>query len=95
MAEVIEQRVLPEGLAAVPPGPELARLLAGVDRSTLDGRDVVSLLQARSRQLAHDQAEFLADMVELAYCPAVGQTPQELTCQAAAGNRCAQAVVSL
>jgi hypothetical protein len=72
MAEVIERRVLPEGLAAVPPGPELARLLAGVDRSTLDGRDVVSLLQARSRQLAHDQAELLADLVEVAYCPVVG-----------------------
>jgi hypothetical protein len=78
MAEVTERRVLPEGLEAVAPGPELGRLLAGVDRSTLDGRDVVSLLQARSRQLAHDQAEFLADMVELAYCPAVGQ---EMRCE--------------
>lgn len=33
---------------------------------------MVTLLQARSGQLASLQAEFLADIVELAFCPPSG-----------------------
>src|SRR3989337_3029428 len=58
---------LPEGLANMPPGHELGRLLEGIDRSQLNGHELVSLLQARARQVAHDQAEFYADMWELAF----------------------------
>jgi hypothetical protein len=36
--------------------------LSRIDRSRLSGHDRVSLLEARARQIAHDQAELLADM---------------------------------
>ena len=64
--EVFERAVLPDDLDEVPPGPDLARVLAGVDRSRCGGDDLVSLLRARNRQLAHEQAQLLADMVEMA-----------------------------
>ena len=44
-------------------------MLESVDRSRLNGHDLVTLMQARVRQLAHLQAEVYADMVELAHCP--------------------------
>src|ERR1700704_295226 len=77
MAEVLEARALPEGLDVAVPGPELARLLASVDRSRLDGPDVVALLKARNRQLAYEQGELLADLVEVAHCPDVGTVRSE------------------
>jgi hypothetical protein len=32
---VLDQQLIPEGLAVVAPGPELARMLAGIDLSAL------------------------------------------------------------
>nr|MDT0662289.1 DUF222 domain-containing protein [Micromonospora sp. DSM 115978] len=66
---MIERQVVPEDLAERPPGPALAALLATFDRSRLNGHDLVILLQARSRQAAHEQAQVLADMAALAHCP--------------------------
>jgi hypothetical protein len=40
----------------------LSSALASVDRDRLSGHDLVSVLKARSRQIAHDQAELLADI---------------------------------
>ncbi|HEX6469001.1 MAG TPA: DUF222 domain-containing protein [Streptosporangiaceae bacterium] len=57
---------LPEGLAEMPPGPELAAMLASIDRGRVSGFDLVVLLRARSRQLAYEQAEFQADLVAVA-----------------------------
>jgi hypothetical protein len=59
---------LPEGLADMPPGPALAAALASIDRTDLTGYDMVVVLQARSRQLAHEQAEFAADLAAVADC---------------------------
>jgi hypothetical protein len=63
---------LPDGLGAelagMPPGPGLAAALAAVDRSSLSGYDMVIVLRARSRQLAHEQAEFAADLAAVASC---------------------------
>lgn len=56
---------LPAGLAELTPGPELARLLGGVDRDRLSGRERVELLRARARLRAHVEAEFLADLVSI------------------------------
>lgn len=53
------------------PGPELAARLASIDRDTVTDYELVTLLQARSRQVAHLQAELYADMV------AVAQAQQE------------------
>ena len=58
----------PEGLAELPPGPALAVALASIDRTKLAGYDMVVVLRARSRQLAHEQAEFAADLTAVADC---------------------------
>lgn len=57
---------LPE-LSDVPPGPFLAVLLEHFERTRLNGFEVIRLVQARERQLAHLQAEGMADLVETAY----------------------------
>jgi hypothetical protein len=46
----------------LPTGIMLGAALNRVDRSSLSGFDRVSTLKARARQVAHDQAELLADM---------------------------------
>jgi hypothetical protein len=56
---------LPEGLETMPPGPELAVAVASVDRSRLGGSDAITLAQARARLIAHEQAQLLADLVEV------------------------------
>jgi hypothetical protein len=68
---MFEGERLPVGLAELKPGPELAAVLAAVDRDRLKGYDRIDLLQARARQVAHDQAEMYADM--LAVAEAVGE----------------------
>ena len=69
---------LPEGVAEMAPGPELGRVLATVDRTRLNGHDLVVLMQAHNRQLAHYQAELYADMAELTHTPPVDpDTPPE------------------
>jgi Domain of unknown function (DUF222) len=59
---------LPEGLAEMPPGPELGILLASIDRSRLSGDDVVTLMQTLASQVSHYQAELYAAMAEVAHC---------------------------
>jgi hypothetical protein len=54
---------LPSDLERIEPGPFLAVILSGIDRSQLSGDDRVRLLQARSRLRANVDAELLADMV--------------------------------
>ncbi|MEO3820894.1 DUF222 domain-containing protein [Plantactinospora sp. B24E8] len=66
---MIERVMVPENLAELPPGPELGLLLATIDRAKLNGHDAVTMLQARARQVAYDQAQLLADLVEVAHCP--------------------------
>jgi uncharacterized protein DUF222 len=56
------QQQLPEDLENIAPGPELATLLASLDRTALSGKDRVRLLQARHRLAAHMQGEMYADM---------------------------------
>ena len=63
---------LPEGLADLPPGRRLARLLSTLDPTRLNGWQLVTVLEAQNRQLAHDQARMLAVARELAYTPPCG-----------------------
>jgi hypothetical protein len=56
---------LPPGLELMAPGPELAAVLSTVDRSRLDCADAVTLLRVRSRQVAYDEAQLLADAAEV------------------------------
>ena len=46
----------------LPPGPELAAVLANIDRGALSGFDRVRLLHADSRMVAHYQARVSADI---------------------------------
>jgi hypothetical protein len=68
---------VPADLEWMPPGPQLAAVLARVDRSRLDGSDLVTVMQARARQVAHEQAQLLADLVAVAHC-SDADTPAEL-----------------
>ncbi len=53
---------MPDELALIPAGSQLAAILAGVDRSALSDDDLVRLAQARQRLAAHLQAQLLADI---------------------------------
>ncbi|WP_158566772.1 HNH endonuclease signature motif containing protein [Actinomadura craniellae] len=68
LSEVVPQggAVLPEALAELPPGPELAAALALVDVTRLSGYDTVVMLRARARQVAHEQAGLYAVLVAVA-----------------------------
>jgi hypothetical protein len=59
---------LPAGLVEMPPGPELGLVLGGIDRSSLSGDDVVTLMQGIARQVAFYQAVLYAAMAEVAHC---------------------------
>jgi len=63
---------LPDGLAQMPPGPQLAAMLATVDRARLGGSALMDLVRARNRQVSWEQAQLLADVHELSRTPAVG-----------------------
>jgi hypothetical protein len=71
---------IPEGLAQMAPGPELAAVLAGIELSRLSGFDAVEVLRARYRQLNHDRAALLATMTEIGLCD-IGPD-DELPCSA-------------
>ncbi len=62
------RQLIPEGLAEMVPGPELAVLLAGIDIHAVTGADAVEVLRARARQLSYEQAWLLATMVEVGLC---------------------------
>jgi hypothetical protein len=62
-AETIPARtLLLEQLQETPAGPELAALLAAIDRSSLDAEGLLRVAQARQRLLAHQEAQFLSDL---------------------------------
>jgi Domain of unknown function (DUF222) len=52
-------------LADIPPGPELAAALAGMELGAVPNDQIVDVLQAQARQLAHEQARMLATLVEV------------------------------
>src|SRR5262245_17416441 len=64
-----ERERLPARWADLPGGAAIGALLEAVDRSRLNGHDLVVLAQARARQLAHLQAQLLADLDEVVHCP--------------------------
>ena len=69
LAAIDDYRSDLEGIEDLPPGPHLALLLEYLERRDLNGFDRVRLLQARERQLAHLQAESMADQVAIAHSP--------------------------
>lgn len=66
---------VPEGLAAMPPGPELSAVLGGLDLSRVGNDDIVEVMAAQSRQVAYEQARLLAAMDEVVHCePFAGES---------------------
>ncbi len=63
------RQVVPGDLETIPPGPHLAAILSAIDRTRLNGHDMVRLMQSHKRLAAHYEAASLADMVEIAHCP--------------------------
>lgn len=67
---------LPEDLESMAPGPQLAVLLASVDRRALSGQDRLRLAQARNRLVSHQEAQLLADVYATCWDePAAEQEP--------------------
>lgn len=64
-----DRHVLPRGLEDIPTGLFLAAIVSTVDRSKLNGYDVVRLMQAEARLASSMEAAKLASMAEVAYCP--------------------------
>jgi hypothetical protein len=67
--DILDRPGFLDAVEYVRPGPGLSHTLAGIDRTELNGHDLVTVIRARARQIAMLQAEQLADMAELAYCP--------------------------
>ena len=67
-----DRQVLPDDLELIAPGPFLAAILSGIDRSMLNGHDAVRVMTSYARLEAHYAAEKIAVMAELAYCPQGG-----------------------
>lgn len=87
MAEASESEdtdSLPHGFDHIAPGPLLAAALAMVNRSKLNGYDLVRTLQAQERQIAHHQAQSMADTVEISYAaPGTSESPAKRVEEAA------------
>lgn len=60
----MERARLPDGLAEMPPGPQLATALAAVEPTALNGHDLVELAPAYVRLISHLQAQ-LATVLNL------------------------------
>ncbi len=65
------RQLIPKDLADIPPGPELAHVLAGLKLSRLSGFDCVEVLKAQYRQANHERARVLAAMAEVGVCGSV------------------------
>ncbi len=71
VAELVDRAV------ALPPGPELSAVLNALPREKVPNARLVEVAQARSRQLAHEQAELFADLVEITHAVAVADLPDD------------------
>ncbi len=62
------QHILPHNLDDVAPGPFLGAILSSINLSRLGGHDVVTVMKAHQRQVAHHQAGKYAAMSEASHC---------------------------
>ncbi|MHA6628595.1 DUF222 domain-containing protein [Pseudonocardia sichuanensis] len=67
VAELVDQAV------GTPPGPQLSALLNRLPWRTIPNSRLVEVVQARSRQRAHEEAEWLAGVVEVAHTVALAE----------------------
>ncbi len=72
------RQILRCDLDRIPPGIHLAAIVNWVERSNLNGFDLVRVMRARERLVAHFQAGSMADAVEISYCaPGDPDSPAE------------------
>jgi hypothetical protein len=64
-----KQQRLPDGLADIPPGPELAAALATINPTALNGHDLVQLAPAYVKMLSHYQAGLATVLNQVEHCP--------------------------
>ncbi len=64
-----DRQVLPDDLESIPPGPFLAGYLHRIDRSRLNGHDLVVVMRAEARMESHYAAQRIATITEVAYSP--------------------------
>lgn len=64
-----DRHVLPADFESMTPGPFLAAIVGSVDRSKLNGHDLVRLLEAEARLEASVTAGKLSSVAEIAHCP--------------------------
>lgn len=78
-----ERHVLPV-LETIPPGPFLSVLVESVDRSRVNGFELVRLLQAIERMVSHLQAEGMATTMHVAHSAGGGpDAPPEMVLESA------------
>lgn len=64
----MQEVVVPDGLAALPPGPELSAALGSIERSEIPDDRILEVLAAQYRQLCHEQARTAALLDEVGRC---------------------------
>lgn len=69
MGELVDRAV------GLPPGPELSATLAALSWEKVPNTRLVEVLQARDRQVAHEQAGYYAGLVEISHAVAVTDLP--------------------
>ena len=74
-----ERQHLPADLGSTTPGPELAALLDRIELATVADEQVVGVLQASWRQLAHAHARYVAALVEVGRREPAATTPNRRT----------------
>jgi hypothetical protein len=67
---MVRRQRLPEGLAEMPPGSELAAALAELDPAALNGHDLVVVASAYAKQISHYQAGLASVLDQVAHSPA-------------------------
>ncbi|MEA1902604.1 MAG: hypothetical protein U9N56_03670, partial [Actinomycetota bacterium] len=61
-----DRHLVPADLDSWEPGPWLAAVLSSIDPARVNGHDIVTLMRAHSRQVAHDQAGYYRSIGEVA-----------------------------
>ncbi len=75
---ITDRHQLPASFDLIPPGPLLSMALAQIDRSKLNGHELVRTMVAQERQVSHHQAGSMADAVEISYsAPGNAESPPE------------------
>lgn len=67
-----DRDVLPGNLESIPPGPFLASILSGFDRTKLNGHDAVRVMEADARMESYFASLKYQSMAEVAYSPPSG-----------------------